>query len=395
MFLDTMLLQDVTEADLRRLIDQPVSESRQLDYKREPGGGGDKAKFEFLKDITAFANTLGGYLIVGIAEVDGVPNQFSPIQETSADDLKLRYFNLLRDNVEPRLFGVEMQDVPVEGGGFVLIVKVPASWNPPHRVTVQNHSRYFLRHSSGADEMDVDQLRAVFLNSSQVQARTRAFRQARVDLVKAGNGPLCLVPPGLALVHVMSIGGTVRAADVARTDERPMLLSAHGVPSYSTSINFDGVLTVSSGLGGHAYQYVQLFRDGSIEAAMGRMVFEPHHGGPPRVRYADLADGIVSTLPGYLEMLGRVGFGPPFVVFVSLLNVKGSRLPFDPFGATIEISQDDLLPDPVEVVSARLDGDWQGVIRPILDRIWNACGSVGTPDFDAMGRWAPDPGLRR
>ena len=56
---------DIDDATMQELIRAGASESVHLEFKRESYGKADKHKKELLKDITAFANTLGGHLIIG------------------------------------------------------------------------------------------------------------------------------------------------------------------------------------------------------------------------------------------------------------------------------------------------------------------------------------------
>lgn len=62
----TKSLITLNEADLRRLIDEKVPESKQVEYKRKLPDGSDKGTVSFLRAVTAFANTQGGDLLYGI-----------------------------------------------------------------------------------------------------------------------------------------------------------------------------------------------------------------------------------------------------------------------------------------------------------------------------------------
>ncbi len=71
-FLSAISIAELSEAHIVRLIADSVAESRDLDYNRSPYGDDREAKREFLKDVTALANTFNGHLIIGMAEVDGI-----------------------------------------------------------------------------------------------------------------------------------------------------------------------------------------------------------------------------------------------------------------------------------------------------------------------------------
>jgi predicted HTH transcriptional regulator len=58
-------LDKITEADLQNLIAAKVGESTYLDYKQQTYANSDDARSEFLADISAFANTLGGDIVIG------------------------------------------------------------------------------------------------------------------------------------------------------------------------------------------------------------------------------------------------------------------------------------------------------------------------------------------
>ncbi|WP_431303042.1 AlbA family DNA-binding domain-containing protein [Sediminicoccus sp. BL-A-41-H5] len=132
--LDLTPLDQIAESDLQALVSNGASETVSLEFKETTYGSADDDKREFLKDVTALANTSGGHVIIGMAAVDGVATSLQPITTPSADQEKQRLENMLLAAVEPRLVGLQMREVPVTGG-YVLVLRVPRSWNPPHRVT--------------------------------------------------------------------------------------------------------------------------------------------------------------------------------------------------------------------------------------------------------------------
>src|SRR4051794_13221066 len=67
----------VTFDDVERLIAEQAQESRTLEFKRDAIGGRDADRVEFLADVSAFANTVGGDLIIGIEQRKDEPSAAS------------------------------------------------------------------------------------------------------------------------------------------------------------------------------------------------------------------------------------------------------------------------------------------------------------------------------
>jgi hypothetical protein len=141
---------------------------------------------EFLKDVSSFANTSGGHLIIGIDEKDGVPTQIVPVVSSVDQELQ-RLENLARDGLEPRIAGIQMRAVPVAGGS-VFVIHIPKSWNPPHRVSARNTNRIYARNSAGAFELSVEELRVLFTSAASAADRMRAFRAERLAKIETGTG---------------------------------------------------------------------------------------------------------------------------------------------------------------------------------------------------------------
>src|SRR5256885_16092296 len=68
-------LENLTLDDIKQLVDTlKTPEGQFVDYKRELGTAND-AKKELIKDMTAFGNSQGGYLLIGIDEAGGLPTK--------------------------------------------------------------------------------------------------------------------------------------------------------------------------------------------------------------------------------------------------------------------------------------------------------------------------------
>ena len=83
-------LDEITEGDLNALVTASVPEKRTLDYKREIQQLNDAGKRELLADVSSFANTAGGDLILGMTESEGVPTGLPGISIADLDQEILR-----------------------------------------------------------------------------------------------------------------------------------------------------------------------------------------------------------------------------------------------------------------------------------------------------------------
>lgn len=157
------------------VIDSARPEGRQIEYKREPPGNTDGDKKEFLADVTSFANTVGGDLLIGIDERrdeeqrTGIAGAFAPL--VAATDAQIRRLEgMLRDGVAPRVTGIRIRAVAVEGG-VVLLLRIPKSWVGLHQVTYQNTAKFYARNNAGEYQMDVHEIAYAFRSSADIAER--------------------------------------------------------------------------------------------------------------------------------------------------------------------------------------------------------------------------------
>jgi hypothetical protein len=206
MSLGRLNFDEIWEAELQALVETGVPEGVALDYKRGPYGRGDVDVKEFLKDVSSFANSVGGHLVIGMDEVGGVATAITPIIGLDADHEVQRLESLMRDGIKPRISGIRSKAVPVAGGGFAIVIRIPKSWNPPHRVSARNTSRFYTRNSAGVHEVSVEELRVLFSVSATVQDRIRAFRRERLAKVTGGETPVALATNrGKLLLHIVPL----------------------------------------------------------------------------------------------------------------------------------------------------------------------------------------------
>lgn len=378
-------LSDITEADLLALIQSGVAESRHLEYKRQLPDASDQGKAKFLKAVTALANTSGGHLIYGIAAEEGIAMSLEPLEVTSRDQVLLRLEHLCSNGVDPRLVGVHFHWVSLAEGGFALVVRVPKSWNSPHRVGVTNH--FYARNAAGSFPMDVTELRRAFSLSGELAQRLREFRAERLLALSTNQGPVTLQAGAIGVLHVLPLQAVWGAFHI-ELDERQSAVQQIGPlgrSGYDSRLNLDGHLAFRRDNNGRSFGYAQLFRNGMVEAST---VYAEHAGVKFLPSEAFEAD-ILRALNSYLPALRDLGVETPAYVFFSLLGVKGYRMGV-PRHRFLEsdtfIADRDVLDFP-EIVVTNWACNTDQLMRPLFDVVWNAFGLPRSYNYNDKGEW--------
>ncbi len=387
-------LDKVIEDDLQRLIDAGAAESLYIDYKRQTYGGKESDHAEFLADVSSFANTAGGDLVIGMAEAKGIPKAFVPFTG-NADDEKRRLEDIARTGLEPRIRNLRTRVVPLAKGGHTIIVRVPRSYVPPHRVTYKNRNRFWARASSGKYEPNVEELRDLFNEAPRLTERIRSFRTDRIVRITGSEAPIPLAVGGKAVLHVVPLPSFAdsRLIDIVSSVESGthVPLPLDGMSGLNRQgVNLDGYLNYTEGQPGTRLSYAQFFRSGAIEGVseLGR-----RDGGGSYFVGTDLANRIVFTLRQYLNVLKSFDAGLPIYAFLSLCDVDQCYLRYSVNGMGWKDAgplRCDLVALP-EVYIDSFSVDIPAVMRPVFNMLWNAFGFLRCDMYDHQGRWRGAP----
>ena len=222
----------------------------------------------------------------------------------------------------------------------------------------------------------------------------KRFRDHRLAEVLEGRGPRSLGPGATLFLHLLPL-------DVLRGNEpdphirdlrarlrgaRPMHASGSSSPTPSAegyvvhdAIHKDGTCA----------SYVQLSRDGTVEAVCSGILY-----GIPKsadsvpdqaLRTKTIEIELVGALERYLPIQQALGVQLPILVLISVVGVKGLRIP----------GPGDYSPDPVatNVISippqnlGDYDVDPGRFLRDAFDRIWQSGGVDQSPSYGADGAW--------
>lgn len=377
-------ITNITQLDLEFLISNAENERKNIEYKQTLPEGKDRDKKEFLADVSSFANASGGDLIYGIKAVDGFPTEILGLPDINIDQEKLRLENLIQSGLRPRINGISLREIETEHG-FCIIVRIPKSWNSPHRVILGNHAQFYSRNSGGKYQLDVDDLRIAFALGESQAEKIRAFRAERLATLIANEGPVELDNDTKLVIHLVPVDAFLPGSqyDVNLYPRKDISLQ----PLFSFSgwghlINFDGFLSYTTDKRGTpSYSYTQFFRNGIIEAATSSF---PVLQNKRKSIFGLREEGeVLDRTWEYLKLQDKLGVTSPKLIMISFLSVRGcvieppNIISFDSSGYH-PIERDNLiLPD---IMFDDLQLDLQEILKPNFNAIWNSVGIAQSPE---------------
>lgn len=147
-------LSDVTFADIEDLMTAKIEESEILDYKDRSIEDNN-----VLKEVTAFSNSRGGYLIYGIGESGrgGYPESINGIESSYNSE---RLEQLIISNIIPRI-NVHIKKIFIpDSERMILVLRIPEGQNKPYFNNRAN--KYYKRYNFEAKEMSESEIEALY-----------------------------------------------------------------------------------------------------------------------------------------------------------------------------------------------------------------------------------------
>ncbi|MDN2669780.1 ATP-binding protein [Janthinobacterium sp. SUN026] len=386
-----MLKIDINSIDenyLRQLCEDACPESETLDFKRQLPSKADHDKTEISKDICALANSEGGVIIYGIDEKDGVASLICPITSETADSALRRIAQTTDSGIEPRVPSVRTRAIDVEGG-YVVVIRVEASYDGPHCVRSNSNRRFVMRNGTTTTDMIYDQIRTGFTRTTALISKARRFASLRNIEIKEGRAALPLTDGALLVVHFTSL---VTLAERAKVDMASLYSTGYqelidpNDGGGTRSLNLDGLVIHDWSGSSHGYRFV--FRDGSMEAVfLAGQVTEYGGQQPQRILWGkEITQDLRTVTRQFLKVAKLLEMNGAAILQCSIVNATNYKLGTGNTWAEVSKPGDRGFYElPPEWIDSIENAEVDKVIAPVLHTLWQSFGRSTCPHFDGNG----------
>lgn len=386
-------LSQLTEANFLQVCREQWSETQTLEFKAVLPNNDDAARDEFRKDVCALANAEGGDLIYGISEKGGRADAIVPIRGETPDGVKRRLRQILESRVEPRIHGIQFHHCQLAEGGFVLILRIPSSYDGPHRYGPITEHRFVIRSDTSTSDMTYDQLRTAFGRGATLLEKAAQFRANRMNnKIVYGLGPRKIGTGVILAIHIIPMCGLAGRSDVdipgLNTDFS--ILKLDDDYSWHRTTNLDGLVMYPYDDDNGVDCCSQIFRNGIFEILKIVSAETQQNAVPLAVVGPWVGAQLRAGLKTYAAAAPRLGVQGPTVISLSLTNTGGTVLATSGRALTRKPILNDRLDLPetmIEDIAGAFNVD--ELIRPILDVLYQCYGVSRCNLFDAGGNWCP------
>lgn len=226
----------------------------------------------------------------------------------------------------------------------------------------------------------------VAVKQVEFEDRLKEFRAERIGMIREGEVPARMEEGARCVLHIVPQSGFESSANLdldAIIQGRDFIWPINGGGSGSIRYNFDGLLSVVMN-DGHAYSYVQLFHNGTVEAVNSSLLRKLSDRATITSRTFE--EGIRKIVSNSSGLLKRHGIEAPLYIMLSLLGVKGYVMaPGRSGGDPYPIDRDDLIVP--SVILESFEDEIDHVLLPAFNRVWNASGIARSPNYGEDNSW--------
>ena len=233
-------IRQITPDEIRSLIANGTIENKHLEFKETIPDNSQTDRNKFLATVVSFANSDGGLIIYGLRQNRlGAADEVKGVSSASTDQDFTRLQQIIQAGIEPRINVPDICELVVDGKKLYLM-RVDQGLNRPHRAS--HNQKFYGRSTSGRYELDISELRNLFLFSRNTKERVERFVVDRIIRIKSGDFPFGFLRNRIVALHLVPLIALEEnfALDLRKTDKEMGSISPIETRSYNHVYNFDG-----------------------------------------------------------------------------------------------------------------------------------------------------------
>lgn len=354
-------ISQLNEEDIKSLIENKEGESSILEYKQEINGA-EHEKKEISKDVSAIANAEGGYLIVGIQEVDGRASATVGTPKfIGRQPVEVWIENILISNIRPKIAitpkVITLTSIPDR---VIVVVHIPQSLRRPHMVIAGGRNAYYVRHNYQATYADEHEVRSMFLESKSLGDEMKTFLVSR-HLNDTTDKRFAITHPlSIQLARTLrqtrelpkNFGGNPfvlfavcpryleERVDIASSDFRSWLDTNDKINLFGLNIDFLGYEKIVSADSIYSakeiqsederkrlpYRYVDVFRNGYVENGISSELMWPHENLGLMFQIAYFTVAFWLFMKFVRNLYEHIGYLDEITLIIALADVENVTL---------------------------------------------------------------------
>jgi len=230
------------------------------------------------------------------------------------------------------------------------------------------------------------------MEKEEIYKDIKKFHQERISRLKNNDTPKQCREGGKVVLHLIPINYFLdqNRFNVTGLSEKygdfltPFYSEGSG---FYRSYNYDGLFNFMLDKDEKCISYIQLYRNGAIEAVDSFYLTLEEKSIP----IYTIEKAIILKTDNYLKFQNEIKINPPIICFLALLGAKRYEI----IDSSIRIETLDIHPfdrdDLIlpEIIIGSYDIDTTKLYKTNFDRIWNACGYPRSFQYDKKGEFKP------
>ena len=383
---------EINQEFLESLIKNGIEENLHLDYKEKVVHN----NAEVAKDISSFANRDGGNIIYGIKEEDHKPKEIIPINEK---DIRERIDQISKNGIDPPL---EVRILPVDVNinstkGQVFIVYIPRKYPILHQA--KKKKRYYIRTEFTSTPMSNSEIKLAFNLSYRLDQKLEDYRMERLSKIIEGKAQLNVANLTRIVLQMIPINSLTQSLNIPLDSYSDILqryifpIQRYGYKKWR--MNLDGFIHWYEDEKTNPHSYVQLYRNGIIEAVDCYLInpTEKKNGPDYILNITYIEKVLINVIQKYFKALKALNVQLPIYVFLSFISVKNYYIPLEFQFKLIKTKSDLIDRENVMLPSIKIehyDIEIDRALKPCFDALWNACGQPYSLNYDENGKYKSD-----